>query len=340
MKLGDTTKSGLWATSSLRKTWVILGGAGGLLLALACGSKAPEVPPSAPRERDSYEEPKPMLSEMEGAQGASSDPAQGEPTSSHESSGTPPVKERSHAEELAERCEAVCRVMDTQCKDRAQRLCRGKCDEYTPLMKSCPFELAELLTCQEKAEDKIACSNMIAESCVLSYKELTACEKGERAAWTGPRTGETAKTEGYEAPGGFHFQELPDWSVASFVPAGASELQERQKKRYSGKDGDIEYAIEPLPSTPKTITDKTILKTVLDYLGFDCQKSLKVYGRFETKEVVHVRFETECKAGTAYRGMVHLWDGKGYVSYARRAEKFLGEDPKLEPFLFSFKKLP
>ena len=87
----------------------------------------------------------------------------------------------------------------------------------------------------------------------------------------------------------------------------------------------------------KKVTAASILRIATKYVGNECQPKLRLHGRYETDDVIHVRLDTVCEDDTEIRGMLHFY-GENIVAISARRRKAEGDNPHLEPVLFSFVK--
>jgi hypothetical protein len=78
-----------------------------------------------------------------------------------------------------------------------------------------------------------------------------------------------------------------------------------------------------------------LLKLALEFVGFSCQKNLKLHGQFEVKDEVAIRLDTQCKDGSEWHGMLRARPDQAV------ATAFHGplQSGVLEPFIYSYKRL-
>ncbi len=237
----------------------------------------------------------------------------------------------------AELCERICATMDTGCKGRAAQVCRVNCEDHVNTAQRCPVEVSAALLCQVDAEDRLACQNVAAESCVAQFTRMSDCRSGkvpakERGALVAAESGDQ------EVPAGWARAEDAELGISLILPAGAEATTSGNVRRLSSEEDGILYFAEYLPPSAQVPTDKTILKSALDYLGFDCQKGLKLSSRFEKDGVIHVRLETRCKDGTQWAGMLRVLPGKTVIT-TTRFPNGLTQPTTLDAFLYGFRLL-
>lgn len=305
-------------------------GAAGLAssLLLACATQAPPAEPA----------PDPSLSaaEVVSPEPASVEAPSSEPAASQEpekpAEPAPPVEPAT--EIVARVCEEGCAKMDSACNARSASFCRASCRDYVSAAEKCPVEVEDALSCQATADDFLLCSNIAAESCTPLFRAMKECREGRAE----PQARKAKEPEKSNVP--------PGWARFSVPQAGYSVLAPQSMKLSSAADSykatgadqlGIEYRLEPLSTGGREPTSSNILRSATAYLGNDCQPKLRLHGRYESAGVIHVRFDTTCKDGSAWHGMLHFWGKSGAVttSYLQPSQAAL-ENPHLEAFLFSF----
>lgn len=241
-------------------------------------------------------------------------------------------------------CESICVKMDASCKERAAQICRANCEDYVRAEAQCPVEVERALECQTNADDLILCSNMAAESCVKHFGRLKDCRAGKitpepRAAGTSVATSSPPIAE--EIPAGFRREESSELGISLLLPEPTEVKTTGSVVRLAAQKQGVEFFAENIPGAHVKPTDRSILKTALDYLGLPCQTALKLHGRYETGDVIHVRFDTKCKDGVVWRGAFHFWNDKSVVTALRStsAAAMKEAEADLEPFLFGFRVL-
>lgn len=243
------------------------------------------------------------------------------------------------AADAAALCERLCGRVEAECKEPAAEGCRASCKDYLQTWERCPVEVEEALTCQAEAQDAMLCANVAAASCVPTFSELAQCRAGRQPPK--PREATAAsEAEQERVPDGWQRLEDAELGISLLLPSGAA--REEGAVQLSVQEGDLTYVVESPPPLKGEPTDKALLKAVLDYVGTACHKALKVHGRFETGDVVHIHFDTTCKDGTHWRGMLHVSHQRTVATSARSGTPFTTEEAanRLEALFYGFRFLP
>jgi hypothetical protein len=202
-------------------------------------------------------------------------------------------------------CETLCERVRTECEPEALESCQGSCPGYESTWERCPVEVERALACQAQTSGGLLCANVATESCAPHFAALANCRTGRAAPL--PRQGtEAAEATGETLPEGWERRDVPELGISVPLPRLATTEDGTGGKRVVASEGPIEYRVEGMRRLRGAPTDKALLKAVLDYVGPACQKGLRVHGRFETGEIVHVNFDTQCMDGLAWRGMLHV----------------------------------
>jgi len=233
-------------------------------------------------------------------------------------------------------CEEICAKTDKACSERAATFCRASCRDYVTSAEKCPVEIEDALRCQSEADDFLLCSNIAAESCAPLYRDMKACREGTAEP---KKRDAQAVSAGPNAPEGWATREVPSFGFSVLMPE--ADLSEKEGGfRAVAEMGGHRFVVEPLETEGRKPNAKRILRWASQYVGNDCQPKLRLHGRFESKGVIHVRFDTVCADESERHGMLHLWPNKGVVAVI---EQKTGEAPLessvSEKFLFSFASL-
>lgn len=301
---------------------------GALALSCAAGPKPadPAGPPEAePADRTAGTDPAPPHS------ATPADPA--EPPE-----GAPEPTAATTTPDPGALCERLCVRVEADCKPPAAETCRAGCKDYVQTWERCPVEVEEALACQSQAQDAMLCANVAAASCVAAFSTLARCRAGQAAPRARDAVAETGE-EQERVPPGWQRTEDADLGISLLLPASVAGDGEGPSKRLVAREGDREYVVDSPPRLAGDPTDKALLKAVLDYVGTPCHKALKVHGRFESGNVVHVHFDTACKDGTHWRGMLHVSPERVIATSARSTTAFTTEDAsnKLEALFYGFR---
>ncbi len=296
---------------------------------------SPSEHPAAPKSHDKTEEP-PASSEA-GGDGVTEDG----PTPTGEATGDdsrvtdpsisePRKEEQSARAKATEVCETLCQRVEEACKDRWARFCRASCKDYQAVANRCPVEVQEVLSCQMNAEPFLLCANIAASNCAPLYRRFVDCREGRAA----PQQREKDPAES-PTPEGWRRVELAEPGGSFLLPKGNDHMQNVSQRTVVRKKH--RFTVEALTDIPQKLTDKAILRVAMNYVGTECQKKLRLHGRFEKGDWIHVRFTTTCADGTPWAGIFHLAPGRGAAASVRPRPGQKAELPTdLETFLFGF----
>ncbi len=311
----------------MRTEWSRVLVVGGLLsgacTAVPVGSgTGPATPPTDAVEAD---EPgaEPEAIEEEAAVAPSSEPAATlEPETS---SGEGPVDLA--AAMVGRECEALCVRTDELCTEAEARRCREQCKNRVEESAGCEVPYKAALKCWAQSDKKALCASVEPPACREPFRRIERCQ--ER------REEEEAKQKRKELPAGWApiKDEQLDFTIA--LPASAALDSGAERRTWRAQDGDVEYVVAQLTAPGKAVTSQVLLKLVLEFVGYPCQKNLKLHGQFETMGEVAIRFDTQCKDGTEWHGMLRARPDQGLAT-AFRAPLQSGV---LEPFIYSYKRL-
>jgi hypothetical protein len=227
--------------------------------------------------------------------------------------------------------------MQSSCKPRSVDACRSSCEEHVKTAERCPVEEEEALACQRDAEDVLACTMLAAESCTPRFASLADCRSGKVAAKSRDAAVGAAATAD-DLPAGWVRYDLTELGVSSSLPPGGEPTNKGPSEKLEITEYGVVYVVEGIPNTAQKPTDPSILKTAMAYFGAACNHRLKLYGRYEKEQMIHVRVDATCKDGTLWQGMLHVEPGRSVLT----ALHYQGKpdvEPPLEPYLYSFHKL-
>ena len=246
-------------------------------------------------------------------------------------------------------CREICGRVKKSCSPRAADFCHASCGDYVSGAEECPTEVHEALRCQTSADDFLLCSNIAAESCAPLYTAMNDCRTG--IVPPKPWGQKVEETKAEDIPAGFARLRVqageslaPDgvkraqFDFSHFAPEGTKVLGGEPGGLFkaAARHGDFEYVLEAVSHDNKKPLDaKTLLRATTEYVGSACQPKLRLHGRYDTKGVVHTRFDTVCADGTEIHGMMHFW-GENIVAASVRNSAGGAANPNLEPFIFSF----
>ena len=270
---------------------------GFLVLGGGCASAPPaqQVPPAPP----------PAAAEPVPAEPAPSDPV---PTNTEaeaaasppESAVETPANSSPAADAVASACQDLCQRAAQECSSRSARKCRANCERYQSIADRCSNEVLAALKCQASVPN-LVCSNVVGP-CAADFQTLTSCENGSAGATV-------AVAERPALP--------PEWTELKDDEAGFSVMLPKQvaptgqgkQRTWRAPDASgVSYVVAVRPPFNGEVNDKNLVVRVLQIVGYDCQKDLKIHGRFEVSGKTAVRFDTVCRGGDAWHGMLRISD--------------------------------
>jgi len=232
---------------------------------------------------------------------------------------------------VASVCEALCSRVDERCSKDSARQCRGQCKIYVDKSKGCEAEYRAALDCQAGAAQKELCGNVAAANCLDEFRDIKRCQRGEKTS----ASAASASSSGSGLPAGWKVFTDDQLGFKIGLPASAALDRNAERRTWRATEGDVEYVVAQLPSPNQAITSKVLLKLVIDYVGYRCQKNLKLHGQFEIGDEVAIRYDTVCRDGTEWHGMLRVRpDQAKSTAYHAPA----GAEGVLEPFIYSYKR--
>jgi len=220
-------------------------------------------------------------------------------------------------------CGQMCDRMGQRCSESATKACRLNCKQYQKLKPGCDGEARAALECARDAKD-LQCAAIAPMSCNPAFLRFDACTKGEKLE---------EKAEGPKTPQGWErfSAKSPHFSV--LMPRGVSETTEGGDPTFKVADGGVTYAVRVRKAPEGKATQKALVKVALDLLGVNCSKNLRLHGMIEHDQRVTIRFDSECKDGTEWRGQFVVDAGRLYVLALTGAKGFKAES---DAFFSSF----
>ncbi len=231
-------------------------------------------------------------------------------------------------------CEAICARTDKVCS-RMSRLCRASCEDYVQGAARCPVEIHEALSCQQHADDFLICSSVSPEECAQQVLAMQDCRTGKvpPAEWGTVR--EQAKEQSIEVPSEWQRLHHPSGFSIAFPPGAAWDSSSGTELALA-KTETIEYRAHRVGLSGKKLTDGLILRTASQEVGRDCEAKLKLFGRYETGDTVHIRFQTTCKGDEDKYGVLHIRGDHALFVYMHRSGKFDAPPQHLDALVFGY----
>jgi hypothetical protein len=193
----------------------------------------------------------------------------------------------------------------------------------------CEGPVLEALKCQASVPG-LVCSNVVGE-CGAEFRALSACEDGLPAGEpAGPRSQP-------RLPAGW--VQLKDTSIGFLVgfPKLVAAANEEGRRTWRVREDDgVSYVVSVMPPFKTEVDDKNLVRKVLTLVGIGCQKDMKIHGRFEEAGKMAVRFDTRCRDGNAWHGMLRISD-EHVIMTAEIVPQ--GASATGDPFYYSFSYL-
>lgn len=295
-----------------------------LLGPVACAQRQASNPSAPPASTSSAEPTAPAVEDPPAVVEAAPPP---EPTAPIEPAPDPPPEPSTQAKQVEETCSELCRKASQECSSRSARKCRANCQRYQGVADRCGDEVLEALRCQASVPAQI-CSNVVGE-CVRQFQRLSACEEGEPS-----QAGDGGSSDSPGAPAGWEL--LTDTSAGFSVamPELVTPSTENGNRTWRVKDArGVTTLVSVLPPFQAEVDDKALVRKVLTILGQDCQLGMKIHGRFEADGKTAVRFDSECRNGNQWHGMLRISE-RHVIMTAEVVPP--GSAATGEPFYYSF----
>jgi hypothetical protein len=285
---------------------------GALILAsvgLSCGGSGPPASdPSAPSATA------PAEGATTATAGEPSDPASASAPS--EASGEPSAPAATAATTPLDVCGQMCDRMKAICSESAVKSCGLNCKkQYQKPPPGCDDDARAALECARDAKD-LQCAAIAPMSCNPAFLRYAACTRGEKLE---------AKPQESKTPAGWERFSAKSAGFTALMPRGVTEKTEAGDPTFSVADGSVTYAVRVKKAPEQKATQKTLVKVALDMLGVQCSKNLRLHGLIESGQNVTIRFDSECKDGTAWKGQFVVTGGKLYVLALTGPKGFKGE---------------
>jgi hypothetical protein len=268
---------------------------------------------SAPAVEDQAEEPAPADEEPSEVVEASPEPAPEGPT-------------------VTSVCESLCQTVAERCDKQAVRRCQGQCKIYADKAAGCEAEYRTALECQAGADEEELCGNVAAAKCLDEFRDIKRCERGEK-----PKGSETTTAApAVDLPGGWQLVTDDQLHFRIGLPASAALDPDAKRRTWRAPEGGVEYVVEQLPTPGKAVTSAVLLRLVVDFVGYKCQKNLKLHGQFEIKDEVAIRFDSACHDGTEWHGMLRARPDQALATAYHAVPT---SSAVLDKFIYSYKRL-
>jgi hypothetical protein len=200
-------------------------------------------------------------------------------------------------------CGQMCDRMKQRCSESAVKTCRTNCKQYQSPPAGCDDAARAALECARDAED-LQCVIIAPTSCNPAFLSFAACSRGEKVE---------AKAEQAGVPSGWERFSSKRAGFAALLPRGVTETKQGDEPVFKVEDGPVTYSVRVRKGPEQKPTQKSFVKLALDLLGTNCSKGLRLHGMIEAGQAVSIRFDSQCKDGTEWRGQFVVAHGKLYV---------------------------
>lgn len=296
----------------------------------ACSPRATACAPCNCSESSSPPEPSaavaiPTSSATAAEAAPGSQPAAPEPEQA--GSRSTPADDEAARQKVAETCERICVRTQANCTAEAALTCRTQCQTYVAKSKGCETEFQRALECQAQAQDAAVCSRVAAPSCLEQFRDMKRCERGEPPPQA-PKP---------EIPAGWERRADDELGLSVLLPSSATLDPAAPRRTWHAEVGRIHYYLALLEPPPKELTHPALIRVVLGYVSYKCQKKLRIHGRYDSPEETGFRFDTGCNNGTEWHGMIRIWPGKAVVTAYHASAELAGQAVG-DPFFYSVER--
>ncbi len=325
MKTGDRT-------FSLRFAFASCGSAALGFSALALGACASGGALSEPGSPPSSPETPTAPQEQEGASAVPVQPAEPVETEAKAEPKLGPTPQ----ERVAQACEENCVRMDQACAASA-KVCRASCDDYVEQANECPVEIYEALKCQQQAEDFMLCSNVSPEECASKVLAMKDCRSGaaEPRTW-GEEEAETSAPD--STPAGWTRLPHESQGFSLLFPKGASWSPVNGIEEASTKRDEVLYRARIVSLGGKKLSDRLILRTVVQEVSTECESKLRIFGRYDSHGTEHIRFKTPCKGQEDYHGALYIKGDRAVIVSLYREGHFSEAPEQWDAVFFGYQE--
>lgn len=277
---------------------------------------------SAPDDRA----PNPATASSEGDE-ASEDAVAAETTEQDTSPEVDADAEDPALAKVREACKALCSRFDESCSERQAAGCRLLCQDYLDKASGCETQSVAAIECQAQSERSLLCINVTPTKCAAPFKTLKLCRQG---------TSETTPASSTALPEGWERITDSQLGFAVNMPKGALLDPLAEPRRWHVASGDAEYLVVELPAPREPVTSRVLLRLATGFVGYRCQKGLKLHGQFEIDDEVAMLIDTRCPDGTKWHGMMRVQPDRALITVIRSAA---GSPADADKFFYSYERL-
>jgi hypothetical protein len=220
-------------------------------------------------------------------------------------------------------CGQMCERMGQRCAQSVVKTCNLNCKKYEKLPAGCDAEVRAALECARGADD-LQCAAIAPVSCNPVFLRFAACTRGEKIE---------TKAEGPKTPEGWERFSAKAAGFSALMPRSVVESTEGGEPTFKAEAAPVTYSVRVRKAPQEKPTQKVLVKVALDLLGVNCSKNLRLHGMIEQAQRVTIRFDSQCKNGTEWRGQFVVARGKLYVLALTGPNGFKAEH---EAFFSSF----
>lgn len=91
------------------------------------------------------------------------------------------------------------------------------------------------------------------------------------------------------------------------MPRAAEPQMESGNRTWRVDDENgVTTVVSILPRFQGEVSDKALVRKVLVILGQQCQRDMKIHGRYQSDGKEAVRFDSHCRDGNSWHGMLRI----------------------------------
>lgn len=286
---------------------------------IGCGG--PVAPPQAPAR-----EPAPAPPTLETPVPAAAPEVAPEPEPEPPSAETQDTPNPS-ADEVRTACADLCRQATEKCSSRSARRCRANCERYEELVDRCADQALAAIRCQASVPG-LVCSNVVGQ-CAADFQRLSACESGQA-----PQVAAESSAPVAPPPEGWVLMKDQEGGFQVAMPRSSEPKIESGNRTWRVDDETgVTTVVSVLPPFQGEVNDKALVRKVLVILGQQCQRDMKIHGRYQTNGKEAVRFDSRCTNGNSWHGMLRISE-RHVVLTAQIVPP--GKEPTGDAFYYSF----
>lgn len=216
----------------------------------------------------------------------------------------------------------MCDKVKEKCPKSAFESCRVNCGKYESHAEGCEDLVRGALECARSAAD-LVCANVAPESCAKSFRQMSACNNGQKPVATNEPTSAAL-------PAGFKVYENAAEGIHAPMPEGVT-AGEKDVIATVKHDGTV-YSIRKLPRPEGKLNEKIFLKLAMNLFG-RCSDKMKMQGMVDKPGRTSINYTTKCPDGSEEAGLFWATDKALFIATAKAPGGKLGPT---EAFLYGF----